>query len=243
MVPVHDSQRRGAPVPRGGADVKPYYADEWVRIYHGDCREVLPSLGTDIAVVSDPPYGMDANTDTRRFSGGKFGSGRRAQGRAARPVHGDKEPFDPAPFVAYPQVLLWGVNHFAARVPIGSWFIWQKKPAERFGTFLSDAEVAWFKGGHGVYMTLLPWEGMCRSEEVQEFYHPTQKPAALMARCITRAAPGSRLIVDPFMGCGPTLVAAKNMGRPAVGIEINEQYCETAAERCRQEVLALGGAA
>lgn len=221
----------------------PYYSDDLVTIYHGDCREILPSLGSDIAIIADPPYGMDANTDSRRFRGGKFGDVRRQQGRAARPVHGDKQPFDPTPLLAYPQVLLWGFHHFAARLPVGSLLIWQKKPPERFGTFLSDAELAWFNSGHGVYMTLLPWEGMCRSEEVGEFYHPTQKPAALMRRCIERAAPGSRTIVDPFMGCGPTLVAGKSLGRRGIGIEIKEQYCETAAKRCSQEVLALGGVA
>lgn len=222
-----------------------YYSDDLVTIYNADCRDVLPTLGDDVAIVTDPPYGMDCNTDTRRFSGGKFASSvahPRGPGRVARPVHGDTEPFDPTPFLGYPQVLLWGLPHFAARVPVGSWLVWQKKPAERFGTFLSDAEVAWFKGGHGIYLTLLPWEGMCRSEEVGQFFHPTQKPAALMGRCITRAAPGGRVVVDPFAGCGPTLVAAKQMGRRSIGIEIHEEYCETAANRCRQEVLNFGAA-
>lgn len=123
----------------------PYYADEAVQLFNADWRDVLPSLPGDFAVVTDPPYGMDWNTDSTRFSGGKR---RLADGRADwGQIIGDASPFDPAPFLTYSSCVLWGVNHFAQRVPVGTWLIWLKKPAARYGAFLSDAEVAWMKGG------------------------------------------------------------------------------------------------
>jgi site-specific DNA-methyltransferase (adenine-specific) len=161
--------------------VTPYYQDEAVTLYHGDSREVLPTLPTDAAIVSDPPYGMNWNTDSTRFTGG---ARRLADGVKRAPVHGDKEPFDPSPFIAYPACVLFGLNHFAQRVPVGTWLIWTKKPAARYGSFLSDAEVAWMKGGHGVYLREFQWEGLNRQEERGAHYHPTQKPVAIMRWCI-----------------------------------------------------------
>jgi site-specific DNA-methyltransferase (adenine-specific) len=220
--------------------VTPYYSDALVTIYHGDCREMLPNLGGDLAIVSDPPYGMNYNTDNRRFTGRAWPSDRVRN----RPrVEGDREPFDPSPLIGFPSCVLWGVNHFAQRVPVGTWLIWLKKSAARYGSFLSDAEVVWMKGGHGIYARELQWEGLHRAEERGEHLHPTQKPVAIMRWCIEVGAKNELPIADPYMGSGTTLRAAKNIGRRAIGIEIEERYCEIAAERCRQEVLDLGGAA
>jgi hypothetical protein len=184
---------------------------------------------------------MDWDTDSRRFSGGVFGDGQRGQGQTARPIHGDAEPFDPTPWLKYPATILWGANHFAARLPVGTWLVWLKKPPERYGTFLSDAELAWFSGGAGVYAKYLQWEGCCRPkwEDDAGFFHPSQKPVALMRWCIQRYPSRDLAVLDPYMGCGTTLIAARDEGRSVVGIEIEERYCEIAAERLSQEVLAL----
>jgi site-specific DNA-methyltransferase (adenine-specific) len=69
--------------------------------------------------------------------------------------------------------------------------------------------------------------------------HPTVKPTDLLAILLGYSTLAGEVVLDPFMGSGTTLVAAKNLGRKAIGIEIEERYCEIAAKRCSQEVLAL----
>lgn len=211
--------------------MKPYYEDGAVTIYHGDCREVAPAMGNDFALVADPPYGM--NWD------GRVSIGPNGQGRTGtrswsygKTVHGDSEPFDPSEWLRYPSVTLWGCNHYANLLPIGTTLVWVKRYDPAFGSYLSDAEVAWSKGGHGVYC----FRDTGYKSEGRE--HPTQKPLSLMEWCVSRTPMGLS-VLDPFMGSGTTLVAAKNLGRQAIGIEIEERYCEIAAQRCSQEVLAL----
>ena len=212
--------------------MKPYYEHAGITIYHGDCRDVLPHVSADV-LVTDPPYGMKWNTDTSRFGGGHRESvKRRVQGRSDwGPVISDDEPFDPSPWLDFSGVVLWGSNHFSARLPVGTTLVWIKRLDGGFGSFLSDAEVAWRKGGHGVY---------CRRDtslmgETKARAHPTQKPVGIMSWSIERAGGGS--VLDPFMGSGTTLRAAKDLGRNAIGIEIEERYCEIAAKRLAQEVL------
>jgi len=218
--------------------MKPYYQDASVTIYHGDCREVLPSLGADLSIVSDPPYGMKWNADSTRFSGG---SRMLLSGVKRKAVANDDKPFDPSPLMAYSSVVLFGANHFPQHLQPGTWLIWTKKPAARYGSFLSDAEIAWMKGGRGVYVREFQWEGINRAEERGEHFHPTQKPAAIMRWCIEMGG-GTHTVCDPYMGSGSTLVAAKSLGRSVVGIELDEDYCEIAARRCSQETLDLGAA-
>jgi site-specific DNA-methyltransferase (adenine-specific) len=219
--------------------VNAYYEADGITIYHGDAMEVAPTVAAE-AVVADPPYGMQWDTDTTRFSGGGGGSrARRGVGRPDRgTVQGDDQPFDPSPWLAYKHVILWGLNHFHHRLPPGSALVWLKRNDAAFGSFLSDAELAWKKGGCGVYCFRdLGMAGMARNR-----VHPTQKPVGLMRWCLG-FMPVSATVLDPFMGSGSTLVAAKDMGRRAIGIEIDERYCEIAAKRLSQTVLNLGGVA
>lgn len=218
--------------------MKPYYEDDFATIYHGDCREVLDGgLPTRAAIISDPPYGMGWDPDSTRFTGGA--SGLRSRGIDTwAAVAGDDKPFDPTAWLGFDEVILWGANHYAARLPVGTTLVWIKRFDAAFGSFLSDAEVAWSKGGHGVYCFRDTSEnghnGIPR-------YHPTQKPLALMRWCVRRTK--APLVIDPYMGSGTTLRAAKDLGRRAIGIEIDERYCEIAAKRLAQEVLDFGGVA
>lgn len=222
----------------------PYYEHGGITIWHGDCRVVLPLVRAE-CIVSDPPWGADTQCNAQRFT------------RASSPwwdnvdmdeivahedIEGDAEPFDPAVIIARNvPTILWGANHFARCLPVsGGWLVWDKRRgaeslAEK-GWPLGEAELAWtnVRGSVRVFRNL--WSGLLRSSEKGEFYHPTQKPVALMMWCLGFV--GGR-VLDPYMGAGSTLIAAKQLGRQAIGIEIEERYCEIAAQRLEQEVLPL----
>jgi len=218
---------------------KPYYDHDGITIYHGDCREIAPALSYD-AVVSDPPYGMNYNTDSSRFTGVRH-RGRLPSERHA--IVGDSERFNPAPWLTKEWVVLFGANHFSNDLPTGTMLVWIKRYDDHFGTFLSDAEVAWRKSGHGIYCFRKVFTPTVRMAELGRDHcpHPTQKPVGLMNWCIERSgAPTGAVILDPFMGLGSTLVASRDRGGRAIGIEIEEQYCEIAAKRFSQGVLDYG---
>lgn len=210
-------------------------------LYCGDCMDVLPTLPKMDAVITDPPYGMNWDTDSTRFTGGQI---KRGEGRKDWDgITGDAFAFDPTPWLNFDRVILFGSNHFASRLPVGTTLVWIKKADHLFGTFLSDAEMAWMKGGHGVYCYRKQFPPPSRmAENGGEVAHPTQKPVGLMSWCIERA--GLRrdaLVLDPFMGSGTTGVAAIQMGRKFIGIEREPRYFDIACERienaCRQPRL------
>lgn len=211
------------------------------RLILGDCLEVLPLLGAGggIAVVSDPPYGMDYDTDSTRFSGRTTGSPR-GQGRSDRTIVGDKQQFDPGPWLKFSEVILWGSNHYAERLPVGTTLIWLKRYPEHYGSFLSDAEVAWQRGGVGCYVFNAPDSIGRRRQEFtgdafgSETAHPFQKPVALMEWCLKRAK--APTILDPYMGSGTTGVSCVKLGRSFIGIEIDEGYFDIACERIAKAV-------
>jgi len=206
--------------------IKPYYDDgNGIVIYHGDCRDILPHLPKVDLVLTDPPYGIGWNTNYSRFS----------RGTADKPsVRNDDTPFSPEVLLSFDEVITWGANHYAQKLPPASWLVWDKRNLD--GTaFLSDAEVAWWSEGHGIYLYSISGQW---HRSVSGGLHPTQKPVGLMKWCIGKAKT-SGTICDPYMGSGSTLVAAKNLGRKAIGIEIEERYVKIAIERLSQEVLAL----
>lgn len=205
----------------------PYYERGGVTIYLGDCREILPGLSGVDCIIADPPYGINHDTNYTRFSGGlsqsrNFGTG----------ITGDSGPFCPSHLLGYRRVVLWGANNYAERLPGGSWLIWDKRYNGQ-DKILSDAEVAWFNHGTGVYIFTHGWNGFLRESERGKTLHPTQKPVVLMAWCIEKAKPQG-VICDPYMGSGPTLKAARLLEYPAIGIEIEERYCEQVARELDQ---------
>ncbi|TPM55327.1 site-specific DNA-methyltransferase [Mesorhizobium sp. B2-2-4] len=207
------------------------------RLILGDCLQVLPLLAGGMAVVSDPPYGMSFNTDSRRYTGGKRKIGR-GEGRNDRQIVNDDRPFDPAPWLNAKETILWGANHYASRLPVGQTLIWLKKHPEHYGSFLSDAEIGWQSGGHGVFAIHAPDSNGRRRSELTgspfgtETGHPTQKPIALMVWCVERTKSGT--VLDPYMGSGTTGVACVKLGRKFIGIEIDETYFDIACERIRK---------
>ncbi len=214
----------------------PYYQDDQATIYCADCRDILPLLepGSADLVLTDPPYGVSLNTSYAKAQRGVL-----AGAHDYPPVFGDDKPFDPSPWIVFPHVVLWGANYYADKLPAqGQWLVWDKRDGIGFND-QADCELAWTKGTKGtvprIYRHL--WNGMLKdSERDQRRVHPTQKPISLMAWCLS-FFPDADLILDPFMGSGTTLRAAKDLGRKAIGIEINPDYCAIAVERLRQGVL------
>jgi DNA modification methylase len=213
--------------------MKRYYQDGAVTIYHGDCREILPTLEPVDLVLTDPPYGIAHPTD---YASRKRGS--LAACRDYPPVHGDDEPFDPTWLLALDKpTVLWGANYYADKLPPSSgWLVWDKERPDDLDQ--STCELAWTNFIKGVRRFRYLWNGAIRKGN-QRLEHPTEKPIALMAWVLTHRWTPEGVVLDPFMGSGTTLRAAKDLGRKAIGIEIEEKYCEIAARRMAQEVLAL----
>jgi hypothetical protein len=171
--------------------------------------------------VTDPPYGIGFQStasrgsapSSRRGSGGHHGTDWGA-------IVGDDEPFDPAHLLTYPQLILWGAHCYASRLPDSAgWLVWDKKRGGTIaaGFAASACDLAWTNViGHVKTFNHL-WDGLRRDSEIGVHLHPTQKPVALMHWCLGFVPHG--VIVDPYMGSGPVLRAAKDLGRKAIGIE------------------------
>jgi len=182
--------------------------------------------------VTDPPYGISLNADNSRFSGGSTASAsRRPKSPIARSrIINDDKPFDPAPLLsAAKQHIVWGWNNYPDKLPRGACLVWIKRNDEAFGSFLSDAELAWMSKGHGVYCR----RDLSNNAIALERQHPTQKPVALMEWCLG-FLPDAQTILDPYMGSGTTLVACAKMGRSGIGIELDPGYFDIACRRVEQ---------
>jgi len=210
--------------------MKPYYDHAGITIYHGDCREILPEIKADV-VVTDPPYGIG-----HRCNFHERGRGNLAACRDYPDVFGDDKPYEPELVISLGlPTVLWGANHYSDKLPPTSgWLVWDKeRPAD---LDQATAELAWTNYVKGVRVFRHLWNGMMRASR-DTLVHPTQKPEALMRWVLTLKWTPEGTVLDPFMGSGTTLRAAKDLGRKAIGIEIEERYCEIAAKRLAQEVL------
>lgn len=209
--------------------MKPYYEDEAVVIYHGDCREVLPSLPKVDLVLTDPPYGLGD-----KWKGGFNGRNGSASVWPAACPEWDKTPVPIEILNAAIELsscaIVWGGNYYSLP-PSRCWLVWDK--IQDFSS--ADAELAWSNLDSAVRVFRMSRIDAHMNKERGKV-HPTQKPLALIKWCLG-FAPDAQTILDPFMGSGTTLRAAKDLNRKAIGIEIEERYCEIAAQRMSQEVL------
>jgi DNA modification methylase len=207
---------------------EPYYQDGAVTIYHADCREILPELPKVDLVLTDPPYGIGRDGQKQSTGGHGGRKGYDFMGwDAERP---SREAFRLI-LRASTHAVIWGGNYFADMLPAsGKWLVWDK--GQRINQ--SDGELAWTSEQGAIRIFTQNRVVLMQDGAV----HPTQKPVKLMQWCIQMFPIGT--ILDPFMGSGTTLRAAKDLGRKAIGIEIEEKYAEIAARRMAQEVLDLG---
>jgi DNA modification methylase len=198
--------------------MKPYYQEDGCTIYHGDCREVLPGIPRCELVLTDPPYGIG-----RVMKGGK--------GTGHWTLLSEGNPWDmEAPDIEFlmgaaDRLVIWGGNYF--NLPLSRcWLVWDKLNAV---PTMGKCELAWTNMDRPIQRFEWPVGRV--------FYgHPTEKPLELIQWSILESRTTGD-VLDPFMGSGTTLRAAKDLGRMAIGIEIEEKYCEIAAKRLSQKVL------
>lgn len=221
----------------------PYYDEGGITIYHGDCREILPHLPPVDLVLTDPPYGIGA----ARKSFGGAGVKRHMTGIVAGKAvpkrdYGDADWDDvPPPSDLFEYIcgkgmyqVVWGGNYFDLG-PARCYLVWDKL---RGNTDFADAELAWTNLDRTVRVIRYKWNGFLM-EKPERRLHPTQKPLEVIKWVIEQCPADCLTLLDPYMGSGTTLVAAKAHGRRAIGIEISEAYCALAVERLAQGVLAL----
>lgn len=218
-----------------------YYEDDYVTLYHGDClTDHREWLEADV-LVTDPPYGVRMTS--------RIGDGAKAkqQTHIANAIAGD------ANADARDGVLeLWGqrpaILFGAWKVPrppsVRSLLIWNKE-----GAYSGPLNAAFFTNHEEIYVLGEGWRKSSpplrsvitttehRSVAAAQTGHPTPKPVSLMETLIDRCPPG--IISDPFSGSGATLVAAKNLRKAAIGVELEERYCEIIAQRLSQGLLEL----
>jgi len=210
----------------------PFFEDEWVTIYCGDAREIVPTLAYEV-IVSDPPYGIAYRSGSSRD-----------EDELARSIEGDEttELRDWLCALGKP-TLCFGTWKVAPPAGTRETLVWDKKGALGMGALDIPWKRSWeeiyvlgkgfFGRREGAVLQYPPVQSMSRNGRI----HPHQKPVMLMEYLVDRCPQG--VILDPFMGSGTTLRAAKNRQRRAIGIEIDERYCKIAADRMRQDVLRL----
>lgn len=188
-----------------------------VTLYLGDCREILPTLGSVDAVVTDPPYGI-AHT----WKGGSGSGWGKAKEEAGLRNEWDAKAPEPEIFGLLISIsdeqIIWDGNYFNLP-PSRCWFVWNK-PERNFS--LAEAELAWTNRDNVVRVI-----DYARSDQGR--VHPTQKPVEVMRWSISNLK--ARTILDPFMGSGTTGVAAVKLGRKFIGIEIEPKYFDIACRR------------
>lgn len=197
-----------------------------ITLVHGDCREVLPLLPPVDLVLTDPPYGI--GRDGKRLSTSSHGGCKPYEFKGWDCETPKRAVFDLL-FEKSKEQIIWGANYFPEYLsPSMGWLVWDKGQ-DICG---SDCELAFTSFDRALRRKVINRVELAKDGAV----HPTQKPLRLIVWCLQQSlTTGS--VLDPFAGSGTTLVAAKQFGRKAIGIEIEEKYCEIAANRLRQEVF------
>lgn len=239
----------------------PYYQDSAVTIYYGDCLEILPQLEAVDHVITDPPFSRDLYLSFRTNKGGRSNDDRGTRNRlalASQAIGAVDDLCSPVTPIVMRLARRWIVIFHDAesghlwRAELGGCYVragvWVKtnpvpqisgdRPAQGFESITiahAPGRKRWNGGGRPAVWRYPSENGMAMGRPD----HPCPKPLSLMKELVSLFTDPGETILDPFMGSGTTLRAAKDLWRKAIGIEINERWAEVAAKRMAQEVLAL----
>lgn len=246
--------------------MEPYYSDDHVTLYHGDCREVCADLTAADSIIADPPYAETSlrwdqwpdgwpaivarNSQSmwcfgsmRMFTDhwGEFGLWKLAQDIVWEKHNGTGFAAD----------RFKRVHELALHFYSGAWADVQHEavredyhgPDKHARARISRTPHTGEIGGHhyeddGTRLV----RSVIKVPSVRGGDHPTQKPLAVLDPLIRFSVPAGGTVLDPFAGSGSTLLAAKILGRRAIGVELEERYCEIAAKRLAQDALPFGEA-
>ena len=227
--------------------VKPYYQDDYVTIFHGDCLEVLPEIQDAFdLVIADPPYTTGIASfgeDTKASGWGDIMNSAHFNAAWLRECRRLTSTLQGAAWVfnSWRSIPILARASYEVQWPMKSVLVWDKEwigPGGPQGLRPSYELAALFvHAGFAIANRGLPDIWRSKWSSIKPNGHPAEKPVALLARMIRES--GARRILDPFCGSASTLEAAKQEGAKAVGIEIEERWCEIAARRMAQEVLPL----
>jgi site-specific DNA-methyltransferase (adenine-specific) len=220
---------------------KPYHEEDGITIYHGDCREILPHLPKVDLVLTDPPYGIEQRSGTVSYARARkneyapnFVDNKDYIINVCVPVISDcidrfgRVVLTPGNvfFCSYPQPKAMGVFYQPATVSMHAWGRCDCQPIFYYGR---DPRIG----------KTISFSSRTVSEKPSCDEHPCAKPLKAWKWLLDKTSLEGETILDPFMGSGTTLVAAKQLHRKAIGIEIEEKYCEIAVKRLGQGVLPI----
>ena len=229
----------------------PYFDDGQITIYCGDCRDVLPNLDAADLVLTDPPYGLPKGSAVVRKNTMVVENWDDvAHNVYVDGWHGLIQLSVSAAVVQFSGGSLSAIDRTREAHRLAGWIEWRlfilgnaAPPPHPRPTLVASWDAAlisyvgkrpWYGGGY----VLDSWLGLTPNR-LNQAEHPTQKPIQPIRSLMQALSPEGAMVLDPFMGSGTTLRAAKDLGRRAIGIEIEERYCEIAVKRLRQAVLPL----
>ena len=219
---------------------EPYYDHDGITIYHGDCREILPMMTADTA-LTDPPFGVGLAANRppgmRKHSGSTYTFGEDSPDYVVSVV----VPVIRELIARCARVVVTSGTRclFKYPEPHTIWALyWPNSPSRgRWSAFNCWSPVLCYGKGP-TRVGSLP-DTFVTNEQAEANGHPCPKPLVVWKRLLAAVSDPGDVVIDPFMGSGTTLVAAKQLGHRAIGIEIEERYCEIAVRRLAQGVLSL----
>lgn len=216
----------------------PYYESGGITIYHGEAAQIIPYLKPVDLLLTDPPYGIG------EAAGKNKSRGKLAVAQDFGNQDWDNRPIEPWLIDMARAKATWSIifgGNYYAFPPTSCWLVWDK---DNGASDFADCELAWTNLRKAVRRLKWRWAGMLQEHggrHKEPRWHPTQKPLEVMKWALSHAPEDVKTVLDPFMGSGTSLLAAKELGRCAIGIEREERYCEAAVKRLAQENLFTGG--